>query len=172
MQPVSRPAVCARVRPWPSCASKVLISRAVPSGCESRVTLPSVIVPSTSMRSSLICEARFLSAAEILGTRTKEASEGEVERVYVIALNSVTTCYSRFSAGGVFVVCVNLWRHFHRMGPPSLALWGHGQFKLLFLLPCHSHVMSQPTLVIKSFRDQASLGSPAPFRISHLPPSG
>ncbi len=54
--------------------SKVLISRAVQSVCESRVTLPSVIVPSTSMRSSLICAARFLSAGEILVTPAKETS--------------------------------------------------------------------------------------------------
>src|ERR1700751_921326 len=67
MQPVRRPAVCAKVSPWPSCASKVLISRAEPSPCESRVTLPSVIVPSTSIRSTLICAARFLSAGEVLG---------------------------------------------------------------------------------------------------------
>src|ERR1700733_352979 len=78
MQPVRRPAVCARVRPWPSCASKVLISSALPSVCESSVTLPSVIVPSTSMRRSLICAARFLSAGEILGKPAKKASRKDV----------------------------------------------------------------------------------------------
>src|SRR5271166_2596651 len=31
------------------------------------------------------------------------------------------------------------------MGTPSLTLWGHDQSKLLFVLPCHSHVMRQPT---------------------------
>src|SRR5437879_4651797 len=75
MQPVRRPAACARVRPWPSCASNVLISRAVPSFCESRVTPPSVSVPSTSMRSNLICAARFLSAAVSLGKSTNQASK-------------------------------------------------------------------------------------------------
>ncbi len=74
IHPVRRPAVCAKVSPWPSCASKVLISRAVPSVCESRVTLPSVMVPSTSMRSSLICAARFLSEGEILAKPAKKAS--------------------------------------------------------------------------------------------------
>src|SRR5271166_4565827 len=145
IQPVRRPAVCARVSPWPSCASKVLISRAVPSGCESRVTLPFVIVPSTSMRSSLICAARFLSAGEILETLAKEASEGKVRESLGYYVNSVATCYSHFPAGDVFILCVNVWRYFHRMGPPSLTLRGHGQSKLLFLLTCHSHVMSQPT---------------------------
>src|SRR6266851_7415928 len=75
MQPVRRPAVCAKVRPWPSWASKVLISRAVPSVCESRVTLPSVIVPSTSIRSSLICAARFLSAGEIVRVPARKTSQ-------------------------------------------------------------------------------------------------
>src|SRR5215472_999521 len=66
MQPVRRPAVFARVSPWPSCASKVLISNALPSLCESKVTLPSVMVPSTSIRTTLIWLARFFNAGEIL----------------------------------------------------------------------------------------------------------
>src|SRR5258708_37728344 len=59
--PVRRPAVTARVRPWPSCASNVLLSSAEPSDCDSNVTLPSVSVPSTSMSSTRICLARFAS---------------------------------------------------------------------------------------------------------------
>src|SRR5256885_8232974 len=66
MTPVRIPAVRASVRPCPSCASNVFISRAVPSGCESRVTAPLVIVPSTSMRRTLICFARFATPAETL----------------------------------------------------------------------------------------------------------
>lgn len=97
------------------------------------------------MRSSLICAARFLSAGEILETLAKEASEGKVRESLGYYVNSVATCYSHFPAGDVFILCVNVWRYFHRMGPPSLTLRGHGQSKLLFLLTCHSHVMSQPT---------------------------
>ena len=52
------------------------------SVCESRVTLPSVIVPSTSIRSSLTCAARFLRAGGILAKPAKEASEkGETSKV-------------------------------------------------------------------------------------------
>ena len=47
--------------------------------------------------------------------------------------------------GGVFISCVNLWRHFHLMGSTILTLWGHGQSKSLFLQPRHSHVMRKPT---------------------------
>src|SRR5215467_9490579 len=65
MQPVRSPAVCARVRPCPSCASNVLTSSAVPSSCDSRITAPSVMVPSTSINSTLIRAARFWSAGEI-----------------------------------------------------------------------------------------------------------
>src|SRR3984957_19187424 len=66
MTPVRRPAVGARERPWPSWASKVLISRAEPSGWESKDTVPVVRVPSTSIRKTLICLARLATAAGIL----------------------------------------------------------------------------------------------------------
>src|SRR2546427_5647674 len=59
MQPVRNPAVRAIVSPWPSWASKVLISSAVPSACESRVTSPLVNVPSTSISSTWMRCARF-----------------------------------------------------------------------------------------------------------------
>ena len=49
------------------------------------------------------------------------------------------------AAGCVFILCVNVWRYFHRMGTPSLTIWEHDQSKLLFVLSCHSHVMRQPT---------------------------
>src|SRR5271165_6957230 len=74
MQPVLMPAVCASVKPCPSCASNVLISSALPSGCESSATPPSVIVPSTSISSSLIFAARFLRAGVIFGTRANGSS--------------------------------------------------------------------------------------------------
>src|SRR3954447_8696984 len=76
MQPVRKPAVCASVSPWPSCASKVLISSALPSLCEARVTLPSVMVPSTSMSSNLTRAARFLRAGEIF--RTPNVASGKL----------------------------------------------------------------------------------------------
>src|SRR5580704_12084043 len=66
MTPVRRPAVWARERPWPSWASKVLISRADPSGWESKDTVPVVRVPSTSIRKTLIRLARLATAAGIL----------------------------------------------------------------------------------------------------------
>ena len=37
------------------------------------------------------------------------------------------------SGGGVFILCVNLWRYFHLMGSTSFTLWGRGQAKSLFL---------------------------------------
>src|SRR5713101_6574431 len=61
MTPVRSPAVTASVRPWPSCASKVFISSAEPSDCDSNMTLPSVSVPSTSISSTRICFARLAS---------------------------------------------------------------------------------------------------------------
>src|SRR5258705_6957439 len=63
--PVRIRAVRARERPCPSWASKVLISSAVPSGWESRRTVPGVMVPSTSISRTFICLARFLTLAEI-----------------------------------------------------------------------------------------------------------
>src|SRR5262252_3150855 len=74
MQPVRSPAVWANVSPWPSWASKILISSASSSVWDSRMTPPSVIVPSTSMRSTSICAARFLSAGEIFDKLAKRPS--------------------------------------------------------------------------------------------------
>src|SRR6516162_357256 len=65
MTPVRRPAVTASVRPWPSCASNVLTSRAWLSGVDASVTLPSVSVPSTSINSTEICLALLASFAGI-----------------------------------------------------------------------------------------------------------
>jgi len=50
-----------------------------------------------------------------------------------------------WSIGAVLNLCAHLWRYFHLMGSPILTLWGHGQSKSLFLLPCHFHVMGQRT---------------------------
>src|SRR5580704_3932916 len=83
MTPVRRPAVRARVRPWPSWASKDFISRAVPSGWERRVTEPSVMVPSTSMMSTWIWAARFLREAEVFGRRAKQSS-GTRKRITIV----------------------------------------------------------------------------------------
>jgi hypothetical protein len=44
------------------------------------VTLPSVMVPSTSMSTTLICAARFLSAEEIFDERGKLTSSGKMSR--------------------------------------------------------------------------------------------
>jgi hypothetical protein len=52
---------------------------------------------------------------------------------------------SLFRFGGIFILCVNLWRYFHLMGSSILTSWGHGQSKSLFLQPRHSHVMRKPT---------------------------
>src|SRR6266852_149847 len=79
MTPVWRPAVTARVRPWPSWASKFLISSALPSDCESSVTLPSVSVPSTSINRTLMRLARFLTTGVALpGVRAKGFSSAEI----------------------------------------------------------------------------------------------
>src|SRR5215471_16944619 len=80
MQPVRRPAVFARVSPWPSCASKVLISNALPSLCESKVTLPLVIVPSTSIKTTLIGLARFFNPGEILPSLANENLLEEIRK--------------------------------------------------------------------------------------------
>src|SRR5712691_5212613 len=64
--PVRSPAVRASESPCPSWASNVLISRADPSACESKVTAPVVSVPSTSINKTFICLALFLTLAEIL----------------------------------------------------------------------------------------------------------
>src|SRR5271165_4770525 len=52
---------------------------------------------------------------------------------------------SLFGFGGIFILCVNLWRYFHLMGSTILILWGHGQSKSLLLQSRHSHVMRKPT---------------------------
>src|SRR5271169_2560254 len=52
---------------------------------------------------------------------------------------------SSFRFGGIFILCVNLWRYFHLMGSPIATLWGHGQSKSLFVQTRHSHVMRKPT---------------------------
>src|SRR2546426_11706914 len=73
MTPVRKPAVTASVRPWPSWASKFFSSSAEPSDCESRVTLPSVSVPSTSINRTRICLARFASFCGIFLPRLANA---------------------------------------------------------------------------------------------------
>ena len=50
-----------------------------------------------------------------------------------------------FRFGGIFILCVNLWRYFHLMAAPILILWGQSQSKSLFLQPRHSHAMRKPT---------------------------
>src|SRR5277367_2285073 len=65
MNPVLMPMVWARLRPWPSCASKTFISAMPPSlGSEMRQTPPSVRVPSTSIRNRRIFLARSVTVSE------------------------------------------------------------------------------------------------------------
>src|SRR5271169_6035671 len=52
---------------------------------------------------------------------------------------------SLFSCGGVFILCIKLWRYFHLVRSPILTLWGRGQFKSLLLQPSHSRLMRKPT---------------------------
>src|SRR5713226_536816 len=82
MTPVRKPAVTASVRPWPSWASKFFSSSAEPSDCESKVTLPSVRVPSTSINKTRICLARFASLLGIFLPRMANA----VSSLFVDAL--------------------------------------------------------------------------------------
>ena len=60
-------------------------------------------------------------------------------------LSSLAPRHSHFRTGGIFILCVNLWRYFHLIGSPILTLWGQSQSKSLFLQPRHSHVMRKPT---------------------------
>src|SRR5580704_8360426 len=64
MNPVLMPIVCARLRPWPSCASKTFISAMSPLGSDIRQTPPSVRVPSTSIRKRRILRARSVTVSE------------------------------------------------------------------------------------------------------------
>src|SRR5437762_6472319 len=81
MTPSRKPAVRPRVMPWPSCASNVFISSAEPSGCDRSVTEPSVMVPSTSIRTTWICAARFLREGGIFAERDGKLSSKAANRI-------------------------------------------------------------------------------------------
>src|SRR5882724_812983 len=126
--PMRNPAVRPRVIPCPSCASKVLISIAEPSGCESNVTLPSVIVPSTSISTTFIFAARFFKAGEVLGVQATFPSRDIV--------------YSG-SCGG------RLRHHFHRRAFRSSGFCGGGRQapSVLLLFVNYSDQLQSPQIV-------------------------
>ena len=93
--------------------------------------------------------------AELLGPTVMKGASDSVgsgfrrdDQLPHLSHQLAATCMSSslFRFGGIFISCVNLWRHFHLMGSPILTLWGHCQAKSLFLLHWHSHVMCKPTI--------------------------